>query len=804
MSKLLPSPVRRRAAALLGVSALALAACSDVQRAGMRGDFNEVTRLAEASGTPFASYSNADILGVCEGFVLQRLFDRAEACLDEVDRRMQIQGGMWNASSSPGAQPDSSFRFSRAWSIGMTQTARAQMEFALARYEDAAATAERVVESTDGIYTSLMPWEDEAGFGEDMEEFRNDTRVKALEVVGLSWLAMGDKQAALDAAAEISKIEFSSFYGGGASMARAQRAAQARLLLAGGQPEQAYEILAESPDADEVLGELLHTLSWISPVGILMTAATGATQESVDFYRDFQTRFVLHQAEFETGRIDAAREGYDEILAEPRLDGYGEIRRRALHGRGRIALADGDLPGAIRYFDEAIELIEVQRGSIGEERGRIGFVGASQQVYADMVSAQVRAGDPGAAFAYAERGKSRALVDMLAAKERFDSVPQAYDLLGAVRRTGQSAVAGASGTRAIADADAARDRLREANPELADLVTVPALPPAELRALIPADTTVIEYLRAGDELTAFVVTREGAQAVRIDAGALDDAAVGFYFGVSQRQPDWRTHGREVNDILIEPIRGLVKTTSVMIVPHEVLHYIPWAAIPTGSGQLLDRWDITVLPSVTALRHIERGSGSGMLAVGDPDLGDPRNALPGARVEAAEVARISGGAETLFGMQATETALRAAAPGKRVLHLATHGVFDPDAPLSSALLLTGDGVNDGRLTAAEIYDLNLDAELVTLSACRTGLGKVNEGDDVVGLIRGFLFAGAQEVLASLWLVDDAATGRLMQNFYENRGRMSDRRALQAAQKQLRAAGFDHPYYWAAFQLTGIGD
>jgi CHAT domain-containing protein len=102
---------------------------------------------------------------------------------------------------------------------------------------------------------------------------------------------------------------------------------------------------------------------------------------------------------------------------------------------------------------------------------------------------------------------------------------------------------------------------------------------------------------------------------------------------------------------------------------------------------------------------------------------------------------------------------------------------------------------------DIYSLRLSADLVTLSACETALGKVNPGDDVVGLIRGFLYAGASSIVASLWQVDDAATSELMDRFYTALTKTDKREALRKAQIDMMKK-YEHPFYWAAFQLTGV--
>jgi CHAT domain-containing protein len=139
----------------------------------------------------------------------------------------------------------------------------------------------------------------------------------------------------------------------------------------------------------------------------------------------------------------------------------------------------------------------------------------------------------------------------------------------------------------------------------------------------------------------------------------------------------------------------------------------------------------------------------------------------------------------------------------MLHFATHGKFNSDAPLASGLYLAKGNEADGVLTVGDLYSLRFDADLVTLSACETGLGKVANGDDVIGLTRGFLYAGARSIVASLWEVDDAATEQLMLSFYRNLEGHDKREALRLAQIETRA-NFPQPMYWAAFQIVGRAD
>jgi len=154
-------------------------------------------------------------------------------------------------------------------------------------------------------------------------------------------------------------------------------------------------------------------------------------------------------------------------------------------------------------------------------------------------------------------------------------------------------------------------------------------------------------------------------------------------------------------------------------------------------------------------------------------------------------------------EASKSAVKDLGNGFSILHFATHGRFDADAPLSSGLYLAKGNEANGVLTVSDLYSLRWDVDLVTLSACETGLGKVANGDDVIGLTRGFLYAGARSIVASLWEVDDAATAHLMETFYRNLGNNDKREALRLAQIETRQQ-YPDPWYWAAFNVLGRAD
>jgi len=239
-----------------------------------------------------------------------------------------------------------------------------------------------------------------------------------------------------------------------------------------------------------------------------------------------------------------------------------------------------------------------------------------------------------------------------------------------------------------------------------------------------------------------------------------------------------------------------------VVPHGPLHYVSFAALFDGNQYLVERFGLRVLPSASVLEFLRSGAprpGS-LLVLGNPDRDDPKQDLPSAQAEAEAVAGAHVGSKLLLRKAASKVAFKRFAADYPMIHVASHGQFDAETPLASSLMLSRDGESDGELTVAELYGLRLEADLVTLSACETGLGKVSSGDDVVGLGRGFLYAGARSIVVSLWSVGDEATAYLMLRFYAGLASGDKRSALRAAQLETRKR-YPHPFFWAAFYVIG---
>ena len=266
-------------------------------------------------------------------------------------------------------------------------------------------------------------------------------------------------------------------------------------------------------------------------------------------------------------------------------------------------------------------------------------------------------------------------------------------------------------------------------------------------------------------------------------------------------------GDALFDRLLKPMMTGLQGKHLVIVPQGSLHYLPFAALRQDGKFLIENRALRYLPSAALaglLRSSDISSIQRLLVLGNPDLNSPELDLPSAQQEAQNLhQKFPNRSELFVRRAASESLVKQRAAEFSHIHLASHGEFSSDNPLGSRLKLAADDRNDGMLTVSEIYGLPLRAHMVVLSACETGLGQITSGDDVIGLTRGFLYAGAKNVVGSLWEVDDDATSTLFQAMYElmAQGR-SPKQALAQAQARL-LKDKPHPFYWSAFAVVGDG-
>ena len=297
---------------------------------------------------------------------------------------------------------------------------------------------------------------------------------------------------------------------------------------------------------------------------------------------------------------------------------------------------------------------------------------------------------------------------------------------------------------------------------------------AALRRELGADTALVEYASLDGELLAFVLTDDGVRVVR---GLASEREVGEALNGFRFQADALRHGAArvrahmdaltsrarrrlaaLYDMLLRPLESLLGSRRLVVVPHRALHYVPFHALHDGESYVVERREVSYAPSAgVLLRCLEKPAraieSALLMGVADAQTTHVRD-------EITSLAPLFPRATALLDNEATLAALREGAPRADVLHLACHGQFRPDSPLFSSLRL-----GDGWLTARDAYALDVGASLVTLSACETGVSAVAPGEELLGLVRGFFYAGAPTLALSLWTVDDEATAEFMSDFYK---------------------------------------
>ncbi len=399
---------------------------------------------------------------------------------------------------------------------------------------------------------------------------------------------------------------------------------------------------------------------------------------------------------------------------------------------------------------------------------------------------------------------------------------------------------------------ALEDSIVHASPRYASLRHPQPLDLAAARGALDPGTVLLSYFVDASQTVLFVVTPaangdpEGLHVFRLAAGQTalaDEAAV--YRGLilrgkdaKQVEPALLVEGRKLYDLLIAPAAPWIEHADrILISPDGALHTLPFAALvrPGKQPRWLVEWkpvhtvlSATLYAQLKAGRRRVAGSGPGeLVALADPAYRPVRGAtaaaddpplrryraglppLPGAQEEVKALSALYGrDAKVYLGATATKAQVEHLPTGTRYLHFACHALLDRRFPLDSALALAAapasQGDDNGMLQAWEIFErLRIDSDLVTLSACGTGLGRDAGGEGLIGLTRAFQYAGARSVLASLWAVSDRSTAALMARFYSKlrAGNPKDVALAEAQRELLREGRFSHPYSWAAFELNG---
>jgi CHAT domain-containing protein len=488
-------------------------------------------------------------------------------------------------------------------------------------------------------------------------------------------------------------------------------------------------------------------------------------------------------------------------------------------------------------YRNAISVIEDVRSNLSLQESRSIFLDTKREVYDRLIRLLIKLNKPDEAFICSESARARAFYEMLAGRrinfggsaqgdlialeqDKRMEIQKLQRLLQGTREIIEPGTTGSNSdrksvrealTRANNDYQGILERIKTAHPEYAELIAVKPATQEDIRLHIDTTTAAIAYWISGDEAYAWLISTSGTtirllNGNRESVNLLVEAAID---AVRSLSPESDYLLGELYEILLGPFEDLIANyQKLVIIPNGPLHFLPFQVLTRPDGQpLVMTHHIVYAPSaaVFALSH-ERlpGKGTSFLgaALSDISIGGSAG-LPGTEDEVRRIVEIFPESRYAVGNESSETFVKEHAPSANILHFATHGIYNRQNPLYSHLLFPPSEHDDGRLNVYEVFEMNLDASLVTLSACETGLGDLSLGDELTGLSRAFLYAGAGAVIVSMWPVADYPTALLMSHFYSHITELPLLEALTMAQREI-IKEYPQPLYWAPFILVGNGN
>lgn len=568
-----------------------------------------------------------------------------------------------------------------------------------------------------------------------------------------------------------------------------------------------------------------------------------------------EASLLLAEMKLETEVVSdvSLRRSLAKVARVARAHARGWVECRAERALGQYYTQTGQINLALRHLRAAVEALEAARTLVAPEELHVAFLRDKLGVYEQLVALLLqrsRAEDVAEAFQCVERARSRLLLERVQAvlERRTDPGDNEENegdslraRLAALRRElsrsyhhlqtdgqGESRLLTTAGTinreTLVPLEKAYRDLLREADLAQHPSGTLPSsalMPIDALCAALLPNEALIEYTRVQDRVCAFILTPSGLHVHRdlapcheithlahrlryhIQKAGIESAYVKRHL---QEMVECTQHVlAQCYDLLLRPLLELLpfpQITRIVVAPHGSLHRLPFHAFYDGERYTLDRWEMIYTPSAAVWNAgVTHAAANSLLT--QPltrqnalIMGVPTSGIEHVATEVEDLAQILPLSEKYCGDEATLETFRSRAGHFRVIHLATHALFRADNPLFSGLRFA-----DGWLLARDLYEMRLDCDLATLSACRTGISDVDAGDELFGLTRGFLAAGARSLAVSLWPADDQATAALMVRFYTLMAAGQTRAAALSAAQQATRMDFPHPYHWAAFALIG---
>ena len=571
----------------------------------------------------------------------------------------------------------------------------------------------------------------------------------------------------------------------------------------------------------------------------LAQEAKSLLKQSKNLRYELIARWLESEARHCLGETAKARESLVRIFTDSIKHEQPNLAQSAQISLGKIAVEEANYKQAEKHFKRAIAMIELLRAPLAAEEFRMAFLANKLAPYENLAKIYLAENRIKKAFAIIEKARARALAESLgganqppenqnkastkltgklevlreelnwfysrlsrAGEAEIETLQREAQRREAQRREKQIAdvMRQIESTRSSASDAQTKVNSRDANAQFVN----------QLQNQLGDRKALIEFVNFDGELSAFVITGkkiqyaaslakeseilallEGLQ-FQFDAMRYGATSLGNFVGELKKRADF--YLRKLNEKLFDPLEKFVESRNLVVVPVGALHYVPFHALFDGENYLIEKHEVAYSPSATvwqflASKPLRKAKNAFLMGFAD-------ERIPFVNSEIEILNRIFPKAKSFTGDAATFAAFIENAPKFDVLHLACHGNFRPENPLFSSLHLA-----DGWITVRDICAQRLKAEIVTLSACETGLNKIFAGDEILGLARGFLSAGAKSLVLSLWTVNDEAATRLMKTFYiELRTGKTASEALKIAQRNFIEEGV-HPYFWSPFALIG---
>jgi len=528
----------------------------------------------------------------------------------------------------------------------------------------------------------------------------------------------------------------------------------------------------------------------------------------------------LGLAAFALGDYSQAIDYQQQSLAIARATKNPQDEGEALNNLGLTFYKSGNFATAEKHLLDGIKVYESLRDSLGANDNKISLIEKQATAYRTLQQVLIAQNQTDAALEVAERGRARAFIELVANRLSGNSKqPIAIPLpqIAEIKQIAQAQNATLVEYSIVYDYFKVDNTQDWYESELYIWVVKPTgevtFRQVDLKPLWQKKKTSLS------ELVFYNRSSMGVRGLPLRSIAVEPLSEEE---LQKLQGSESENLHQLHQLLIQPVADLLPTNPqdpVIFIPQGSLFLVPFPALKDTNGKyLIEKHTVLTAPSIQVLaltrqqrQKIEsrQGQKKEFLVVGNPTMPKIKTdggkdeiqlpPLPGAEAEAKAIAPLLN-TQALTGNQATKLAILPLMPKAQIIHLATHGLLDDVRGIGSAIALAPSAQDSGLLTAEEILDLKLNAELVVLSACDTGRGKIT-GDGVVGLSRSLITAGVPSVLVSLWSVDDNSTKELMTEFYSQiNQRPNKAQALRAAMLTTMKK-HPQPKYWAAFTLIG---